>query len=213
MLSEEAYTLKYQAASLKTKQALAESLKKLMRAKPFSKITVTEIVNDCGVNRKTFYYHFEDIYALLRWIFEEEAVNIIRKFYLLNDYDEAMEFIYEYISENKDLLRNAYDAFGSVELSSFFHMSFVGLNESLIESVEQKMHKRLPERTREYLCEFLTEASGGLLLNIISGNMHFDRSKDMMPVSSIIWASIVGVLTEQGIPCDDAADNENILTR
>lgn len=213
MLSEEAYTLKYQAASLKTKQALAESLKKLMRAKPFSKITVTEIVNDCGVNRKTFYYHFEDIYALLSWIFEEEAVNIIKKFYLLNDYDEAIEFIYEYISENKDLLRNAYDAFGSVELSSFFHMSFVGLNESLIESVEQKMHKRLPERTREYLCEFLTEASAGLLLNIISGNMHFDRSKDMMPVSSIIWASIVGVLTEQGIPCDDAADNENILTR
>lgn len=205
--------MKYQAASLKTKRALAESLKKLMRAKPFSKITVTEIVNDCEVNRKTFYYHFEDIYALLRWIFEEEAVNIIRKFYLLNDYDEAIEFIYEYISENKDLLRNAYDAFGSVELSSFFHMSFVGLNESLIESVEQKMHKRLPERTREYLCEFLTEASGGLLLNIISGNMHFDRSKDMMPVSSIIWASIVGVLTEQGIPCDDAADNENILTR
>lgn len=205
--------MKYQAASLKTKRALAESLKKLMRAKPFSKITVTEIVNDCGVNRKTFYYHFEDIYALLRWIFEEEAVNIIKKFYLLNDYDEAMEFIYEYISENKDLLRNAYDAFGSVELSSFFHMSFVGLNESLIESVEQKMHKRLPERTREYLCEFLTEASAGLLLNIISGNMHFDRSKDMMPVSSIIWASIVGVLTEQGIPCDDAADNENILTR
>ena len=213
MLSEEAYTLKYQAASLKTKRALAESLKKLMRAKPFSKITVTEIVNDCGVNRKTFYYHFEDIYALLRWIFEEEAVNIIKKFYLLNDYDEAMEFIYEYISENKDLLRNAYDAFGSVELSSFFHMSFVGLNESLIESVEQKMHKRLPERTREYLCEFLTEASAGLLLNIISGNMHFDRAKDMMPVSSIIRASIVGVLTEQGIPCDDAADNENILTR
>lgn len=213
MLSGEAYTLKYQAASLKTKQALAESLKKLMRAKPFSKITVTEIVNDCGVNRKTFYYHFEDIYALLSWIFEEEAVNIIRKFYLLNDYDEAIEFIYEYISENKDLLRNAYDAFGSVELSSFFHMSFVGLNESLIESVEQKMHKRLPERTREYLCEFLTEASGGLLLNIISGNMHFDRSKDMMPVSSIILASIVGVLTEQGIPCDDAADDENILTR
>lgn len=205
--------MKYQAASLKTKQALAESLKKLMRAKPFSKITVTEIVNDCGVNRKTFYYHFEDIYALLSWIFEEEAVNIIKKFYLLNDYDEAIEFIYEYISENKDLLRNAYDAFGSVELSSFFHMSFVGLNESLIESVEQKMHKRLPERTREYLCEFLTEASGGLLLNIISGNMHFDRSKDMMPVSSIILASIVGVLTEQGIPCDDAADDENILTR
>ena len=106
--------MKYQAASLKTKRTLAESLKKLMRTKPFSKITVTEIVNDCGVNRKTFYYHFEDIYALLRWIFEEEAVNIVRQFDLLKDYNSAMEFVSNYIDENRDLLRNAYDAFGSV---------------------------------------------------------------------------------------------------
>ena len=99
--------MKYQAASMKTKKALAESLKKLMRAKPFSKITVTEIVNDCGVNRKTFYYHFEDIYALLRWIFEEEALNIVKQLYLINDYDGAMDFIAEYIDENRAFMRNA----------------------------------------------------------------------------------------------------------
>ena len=34
-----------------------------MEKKPLSKITVSEIIADCGVNRKTFYYHFEDIYA------------------------------------------------------------------------------------------------------------------------------------------------------
>ena len=79
--------MKYEAASMKTKRALAESLKKFMRQKPFSKITVTEIVADCGVNRKTFYYHFEDIYALLRWIFEEDAVNIVRQFDFINDYE------------------------------------------------------------------------------------------------------------------------------
>ena len=196
--------MKYQAASLKTKRALAKSLKKLMRTKPFSKITVTEIVNDCGVNRKTFYYHFEDIYALLRWIFEEEAVNIVRQFDLLKDYNSAMEFVSNYISnyidENRALLRTAYDAFGSVELSQFFHMSFIGLNDELIESVEDSMHMRLPAGTREYLCEFLTEASFGMLLGIISGNLSLDKTLAIKPVSSIIRASIVGVLTEQGIP-------------
>ena len=192
--------MKYQAASLKTKRTLAESLKKLMRTKPFSKITVTEIVNDCGVNRKTFYYHFEDIYALLRWIFEEEAVNIVRQFDLLKDFNSAMEFVSNYIDENRDLLRNAYDAFGSVELSQFFHMSFIGLNDELIESVEDSMHMRLPAGTREYLCEFLTEASSGMLLGIISGNLNLDKTLAIKPVSSIIRASIVGVLTEQGIP-------------
>lgn len=190
--------MKYEAASMKTKRALAESLKKFMRQKPFSKITVTEIVADCGVNRKTFYYHFEDIYALLRWIFEEEAVNIVRQFDFINDYEDAMDFVSDYIAENKDMLRNAYDAFGSVELGRFFHASFIGLTGSLIESVEQSMSMRLPDNTRDYLSEFLTEAVSGLLLSVISG--HVPNDKTLKPASSILRASIVGVLTEHGIP-------------
>ena len=62
------------------------------------------------------------------------------------------------------------------------------------------MHMRLPAGTREYLCEFLTEASSGMLLGIISGNLNLDKTLAIKPVSSIIRASIVGVLTEQGIP-------------
>ena len=50
----------------KRKKTLAVSLKRFMEKKPLSKITVSEIIADCGVNRKTFYYHFEDIYALLK---------------------------------------------------------------------------------------------------------------------------------------------------
>ena len=37
-----------------TKLALGESLKRLLQKKPLSKITITEIVEDCGLNRMTF---------------------------------------------------------------------------------------------------------------------------------------------------------------
>ena len=50
--------MKHEVQSLATKQALADSLKQLLAKKSFSKITVTEIVENCGFNRKTFYYHF-----------------------------------------------------------------------------------------------------------------------------------------------------------
>ncbi|MGN1367950.1 MAG: TetR family transcriptional regulator, partial [Aristaeellaceae bacterium] len=50
--------MKHEITSLNTKRTLAESLKRLMQKKPLSKITVSEIIADCGVNRKTFYYHF-----------------------------------------------------------------------------------------------------------------------------------------------------------
>ena len=67
---------------IETKKALAASLKETMRHKAFSKITVKEIIQSCGVNRNTFYYHFEDIYSLLRWMLTEEAIDVVKHFNL-----------------------------------------------------------------------------------------------------------------------------------
>ena len=50
-----------------TKRALEASLKKLRCERLLDKITVTDIAEDCGINRMTFYYHFRDIYDLVEW--------------------------------------------------------------------------------------------------------------------------------------------------
>ena len=51
----------YKKMSQITKRALEASLKKLLTKKPLDKITITDITEDCGINRMTFYYHFKDI--------------------------------------------------------------------------------------------------------------------------------------------------------
>ena len=43
-----------------TKLQMAEALKRLIKDRPFSKITVQDIVTECNINRNTFYYHFEN---------------------------------------------------------------------------------------------------------------------------------------------------------
>ena len=40
-----------------TKQAIKASFMKLLSQKPLSKISVRDIVEDCGINRNSFYYH------------------------------------------------------------------------------------------------------------------------------------------------------------
>lgn len=57
-----------------TKNALATSLKKLMREKSFEKISVSDICDECGMNRKSFYYHFKDKYDLVNWIFYIDCI-------------------------------------------------------------------------------------------------------------------------------------------
>ena len=48
-----------------TKKAIMETFVHLVEKKPLEKITVRNLVDECGINRNTFYYYFQDIYAVL----------------------------------------------------------------------------------------------------------------------------------------------------
>jgi probable dihydroxyacetone kinase regulator len=78
-VSLSAYHIVYMANSQITKRAVAASLKQCMEHTPFEKITITDICDGCGLNRKSFYYHFQNKYELVIWIFEEEIGRPIRE--------------------------------------------------------------------------------------------------------------------------------------
>ena len=61
-----------------TKDAIKKSFLKLLNRKPLNKITVKEIVEDCGINRNSFYYHYSDIPALVEEIFNEQADQLVQ---------------------------------------------------------------------------------------------------------------------------------------
>ncbi|HGA0586656.1 TPA: dihydroxyacetone kinase transcriptional activator DhaS [Streptococcus agalactiae] len=60
------------ASSLITKKKIAKSFKRLFISQAFDKISVSDIMEDAGIRRQTFYNHFVDKYALLEWIFQTE---------------------------------------------------------------------------------------------------------------------------------------------
>lgn len=57
----------------RTKLWIAAAMKRLMAAKPLEKIRVTEICREAEIERPTFYYHFQDKYDLVAWIFFQDA--------------------------------------------------------------------------------------------------------------------------------------------
>ena len=56
-----------------TEKAIKASFLKLLNERPLTKITVRDIVEDCGINRNSFYYHYRDIPALLEELITEQA--------------------------------------------------------------------------------------------------------------------------------------------
>ena len=102
-----------------TKRTLAAAMKELMAEKPMAKISVGEIVGRCGLNRKSFYYHFRDKYDLVNWIFYTEVFSEIQKANPPNML-EVFERICTYLYENRDFYRNALKVTGQNSFSDYF---------------------------------------------------------------------------------------------
>ena len=84
-----------------TKKALQESFLELLNENGFNKITVQDIADRCGVNRNTFYYHYQDIYSLFEEYCEGEADKLIKEYPKLNSIDECVDALIKLISANK----------------------------------------------------------------------------------------------------------------
>ena len=57
-----------------TKEKIAAAVKSLMRQKSIRKITVQDIMDETGMKRQSFYYHFQDIYNVIEWICSRELI-------------------------------------------------------------------------------------------------------------------------------------------
>lgn len=59
---------KHSTKSERTKQALADALEQLMHEMPLAKVTVRAVTTRAGVDRQTFYYHFDTMDDLLEYL-------------------------------------------------------------------------------------------------------------------------------------------------
>lgn len=182
--------MKHAVTSYNTKRMLADSLKRAMSQKSFSKITVSEIIKDCGINRKTFYYHFEDIYALLKWMFDEEAIEVVKHFDLLVDYEEALRFIMKYVDDNSYIISCAYSSIGRAEMKRFFSADFFGIISAVIDSAEQSFGMSFAPDFKEYAVKFYTEAIAGMLIDWIEQKDKSDCEKVVSYLTAIISAAL-----------------------
>ena len=120
-----------------TKKALATSLKKLLSKKELSKITISNITNDCGVNRQTFYYHFKDVYDLLEWIYLNEVIQSMDGKDTYDTWQQGFLSIFEYllmnIIEEKSKKLNVKEE-DKEFIANFYKYGFVGIVQDWIES-------------------------------------------------------------------------------
>ena len=121
-----------------TKLALAGSLKKLLQKKFLDDITVKELVEDCQVNRQTFYYHFRDIMDVLEWSIQRETARLVEETLQVEGMGQALKLFISFAVERFPLLRRLLDSQKRVQLEAI-----------MLDAVERYLSEVAKQRPRD----------------------------------------------------------------
>ena len=155
-----------------TKRALEASLKSLLLRKPLSKITVTDITEDCGINRMTFYYHFKDIYDLVEWCCQEDASRALAGKKTYETWQQGLLRIFEAVRENKPFILNVYRSVSREQVENYLYKVTYALLDGVVEEQAQGMSVR--QEDKAFLATLYQYMFVGLMLDWIKSDMKED---------------------------------------
>ena len=131
-------------ASNAAKRQICTVLKELMTQKPLNRITVAEIMRGCGMARQHFYYHFDDVYDAVRWIFEEEAVALLREHEGVMLWQDGLLQLFQYLQENRAFCLCALRSMGRDHLKRFFQTDIRTIIQSTIRLIAAEVSLQFP---------------------------------------------------------------------
>ena len=171
-----------------TKYALEASLKKFLLKKPVDKITISDLTNDCGISRMSFYYHFKDIYDLVEWACFEDASNALQGKKTYATWQEGLMQIFEAVMENKPFILNVYHALSRDQIENYlFHLTY-DLIEGVVEEKAAGMH--VTKEQKQFVADFYKYSFVGLMLDWIKDDMQQDPKALVDHLATLIKGNI-----------------------
>lgn len=99
-----------------TEAAIQDAFLRLLSEQPFDKITVTQLVDECQITRRTFYYHYSDLYELLDTILRRETERALDEFETTGSWEECMITASRFAREHKRAVYHIYTSSHRLEL-------------------------------------------------------------------------------------------------
>lgn len=169
------------SVSEQTKLQLAAALKILMAQKSMDKITIAELTSLCNIRRQSFYYHFEDIYDLLRWMIENEAISLLKQQEGALLWKEGLLQLFRYLEENRTVCLCALKSVGRDHLRRFFEADIYAIIHRTIEQLTENIgvHNNLDSFVDvEMLTHFYVVALAGMIESWLLGEI--DRTPEQL---------------------------------
>lgn len=175
-----------------TKKAIVEAFLELLNEKPLDKITVKEIVDSCGINRNTFYYHFEDIRALLTFVIDGEVERVAAKHTDVQSLEEGFIEAARFALSNKRAVYHIYNSVSREELERYLNSIAQEVVGRLAEGLS--VTRDVPEPDRELIIDFYKCGLSGMVMAWVGEGMKADPEQMIRSLGALLEGSIASAM-------------------
>ncbi len=166
-----------------TKKAIRDSFIKLLNERPLSQITVKDIVSDCGVNRNTFYYYFEDIPKLMEDIFSEDLEEIIKKYPKIENAEACIDEMIDSALEQKRVILHMYN---STNREMYEHYLWNVCDHAISTYLDTLLDgRKISENDMHAIKTYLESFSFGMISNWLRSGMNEDIRSTLKRIREI----------------------------
>ena len=165
-----------------TKDVIIHALLELLGEKPADKITVKDIVERCGVNRNTFYYHFRDIPDAVDYAFRRELRRIMDEESPAPSITRTLIKILDYMEDKKALVLHVYRSMRQDTMIYYIREILSFIVDQLAKELER--WKAFPPEDQEVLKYFCRCFFEGILKDWLDSGMKYDLRERVRTLSA-----------------------------
>ena len=117
----------------------------------------------------TFYYHFKDIYDLIEWSCEEDAVKALEGKNTYDTWQQGFLQIFEAVLSNKPFIMNVYHTVNREQVERYLYKLTYKLLFDVLE--EKGAGMSVKQEDKMFIANFYNYAFVGLMLEWVRGGM------------------------------------------
>ena len=159
---------------------------KLLNQRPLDKITVKDIVSDCGISRNTFYYHYQDIYDLLQATFSMVLEDALSE--NITTWRESLVNVTKFALENRRAVYHVYNSANRDQLERYLNRVTGQRMEKLIRYLTRDI--RVNDEDVRYLALFYKHAIVGTLMEWLGNDMKADVEHVMARMTVLLEGNL-----------------------
>lgn len=156
----------------RTKDLIKETFLNILDQTPFDKITVTDIVQTCGINRNTFYYHFQDIYHLVDEVMEDDFFNLRKEEVSYSTLKETLMAGLKKVRERKRSCYHLYRSEYREAMLRFLYRIVLESTELYFEVLADDL--QVDSESMTIVERFYAHALVGTITDWLNANMNYD---------------------------------------